>query len=324
MGRHLFYDERLSGNGTQACADCHQQSKAFSDSEILPQGSTGEFLDRNSQALVNTSYNGSYTWANNSLVRIEKQILIPLFSEEPVEHGITDFNKDAILETLRQEPKYPELFAAAFEVTPENIDYDHVVDAIAVFVRGINSFNSPYDAYLQGDENAISESAKRGEALFFGERFECFHCHGGYNFSDSTVDRSMTFFEKPFHNTGLFNIDGNGAYPENNTGIMALTGLNSDMGKFRAPSLRNVALTAPYTHDGSVVTLRDMLEIYAAGGRVVEEGEFAGDGRANPFKDGLITGFSASDQELDDVLGFLNSLTDEDLVNNQRFSNPWE
>ena len=324
LGRHLFYDKRLSGNGTQACADCHQQSKAFSDSEILPKGSTGAFLDRNSQSLVNSSYNASYTWANNSLVRIEQQILIPLFTEEPIEHGINDFNQQAILEQLRQEPKYPQLFADAFNTNINNIDYGHIVDAIAVFVRGINSFNSPYDAYIAGDLNAISASAKRGEVLFFGERFECFHCHGGYNFSDSTIDRTMTFFEKPFHNTGLYNIDGNGAYPPDNTGIMSGTNLDSDMGKFRAPGLRNIALTAPYTHDGSVSSLREMLEIYAAGGRVIEDGEFAGDGRVNPFKDGLITGFPASDQDMEDVIDFLNSLTDEQLVSNKRFSNPWE
>ena len=322
LGRALFYDRRLSGNGTQGCFDCHKQALAFSDGVALPQGSTGQTLARNSQGLANTSYNASYTWANTSLVRLEKQILIPLFGEDPIEHGINDANRDTILANLSQDPTYQTLFNEAFGVSSDQINYNHIVSAIAAFVRGINSFNSPYDAYIEGDTDAISSSAKRGEQLFFGERFECFHCHGGYNFSDSTVDRTLVFFEKPFHNTGLFNIDGNGAYPENNEGIKAITNLDSDMGKFRAPSLRNIELTAPYTHDGSVTTLREMIEIYMAGGRNIDSGPHAGDGRENPFKDGLIRSFSASEQDIDDVIAFLNSLTDEELINNPRFSNP--
>jgi len=324
LGRHLFYDKRISGNGTQSCSDCHQQTLAFTDGKILPQGSTGQTLSRNSQGLVNNSYNASYTWANTSLVRIEQQLLVPLFGNDPIEHGINDSNREAILETIKLEEKYQTLFPEAFDITYEQISFDEIVNAIAIFVRGINSFNSPYDKYLEGDTTAISDSAKRGEALFFGERFECFHCHGGYNFSDSTIDRTVKSFEKPFHNTGLYNIDGNGAYPSNNIGLMDSTTLAKDMGKFKAPSLRNVALTAPYTHDGTVATLREMLEIYAAGGRVIESGEFAGDGRANPFKDILVPGFSATEQELDDVVNFLNTLTDESLITNERFSNPWE
>lgn len=324
LGRHLFYDRRLSGNGTQSCADCHQQALAFSDGLTLPLGSTGEQLARNSQSLINTSYNASYTWANTSLVRLEQQILIPLFGEDPIEQGINDVNREDVLETLRQETKYAQLVNDAFNEDISQLNYSHIVNALAVFTRGINSFDSPFDAYQEGDETALPASAIRGMNLFFGERFECFHCHGGYNFSDSTIDRTLIFFEKPFHNTGLYNIDGYGAYPENNTGIHSGTGLDSDMGKFRAPSLRNVALTAPYTHDGSVESLREMLEIYAAGGRVIETGEFAGDGRENPFKDGLITGFTASEQEFEDVISFLESLSDEDVISNPRFSNPWE
>lgn len=324
LGRHLFYDKRISVNGTKSCSSCHQQAHAFTDGKITPEGSTGQILARNSQGLVNNAYNASYTWANSSLVRIEQQLLIPIFGEDPIEHGINESNLETILDTLKQDEQYQALFPAAFGLSIDDIDFDQVIQAIAIFVRGINSFNSPYDQYQAGDTSAISDSAKRGSQLFFGERFECFHCHGGYNFSDSTIDRSMIFFEKPFHNTGLYNIDGNGAYPPNNIGLMDSTLLARDMGKFKAPSLRNVALTAPYTHDGSVSSLRDMLEIYVAGGRNIETGEFAGDGRANPFKDILVSGFSASDDEIDDVVNFLNTLTDESLINNKRFSNPWE
>lgn len=324
LGRHLFYDKRLSGNGSLSCSSCHQQDKAFSDGIALPTGSTGETLARNSQSLVNVSYNASYTWANLSLVRLEQQALIPLFGESPVEQGINDSNQDEVLTRIATEPTYATLFRNAYGNVDSAINLSNIVDAIAVFVRGINSFNSPYDHYLEGDNNAISESAKRGAQLFFTERLECFHCHGGYTFSDSVVDRSVTFFEKPFHNTGLYNIDSLGSYPPNNTGLNLQTGLQKDMGKFKAPSLRNVALTAPYTHDGSVATLEEMIRIYAAGGRVIESGPYSGDGRDNPYKDGLITGFEINDEEVDDLVNFLNALTDTDVTTNERFSNPWE
>ena len=134
----------------------------------------------------------------------------------------------------------------------------------------------------------------------------------------------MTFVNRPFHNTGLFNIGGTGNYPPDNTGLFDLTGDPSDMGKFRAPSLRNIALTAPYMHDGSVATLDEVLDIYAAGGRVISEGPNAGDGRQNPFKDSFVNGFEMSPQDKQDVLAFLESLTDQSFVANPRFSNPWE
>ena len=121
------------------------------------------------------------------------------------------------------------------------------------------------------------DSAKRGLDLFFSEELECFHCHGGFNFSQSTIHQGKAFTEIEFHNTGLYNIDGQGAYPADNTGINEITLRPEDMGRFRAPTLRNVALTAPYMHDGSIETLREVIvDHYAVGGRTIKSGPNTG------------------------------------------------
>lgn len=321
LGRHLFYDSRLSTNGTISCSSCHKQDKAFSDGLTRPFGATGEQHTRNSQALVNVAWASTVTWGNPSLGTIERQILLPLFGDDPVEHGLNEANSEQVLRSLQADPVYGPLFQAAF---PEQSDpmfgdlaWDNLVKALASFVRGLVSFDSSFD------RGELSEAARRGERLFNSERLECFHCHAGYNFSDATVDRLTTVNQLMFHNTGLYNVDGMGGYPEPNTGRHEVTGKPSHMGQFRAPTLRNVALTAPYNHDGSVATLEDVIRNYAAGGRVLTSGPNPGDGRMNPFKDGFITSFPISEQEIDDVVAFLESLTDESFVSNPRFSNPW-
>jgi len=324
LGRHLFFDRRLSGNGTQSCGSCHEQALSFTDGLAKSVGSTGQVLARNSQSLLNVAYNATLTWANFSLVTLERQALVPLFGEDPVEQGITDANRDDVLQRIIDEPRYVGLFKDAFPNRVAPIDFANVVDSIGSFVRGLVSFDSSFDRFLQGDANALSESARRGRTLFNGEELECFHCHGGYNFSDSTVDRNMTFVSRPFHNTGLFNIGGTGAYPEDNSGLIELTGKPSDMGKFRAPTLRNIAITAPYMHDGSMSSLGEVIDFYAAGGRNIESGPNTGDGRFSPFKDGFISGFDLTEQDKTDLIVFLNSLTDNTFLTNPRFGNPWE
>jgi len=323
LGRHLFYDERLSGNGTQSCASCHQQDKSFTDGRAQAFGSTGELHPRSSMALVNIAYVPTLTWANPNLRHLEQQILMPLFGQNPVEQGITESTWPLIISNLRADPKYQLLFADAFPTADELFTQEQIVDTLAVFVRGLISFNSPFDRFQRGELAALSASAQRGRQLYFSERMECFHCHGSYNLTDSNMDRTMSFVERPFHNTGLFNIGGRGDYPNNNRGIFELTQKASDMGKFRALSLRNIELTAPYMHDGSIATLSEVLDFYAAGGRQITEGANAGDGRKNPFKDGFVTGFTMDADEKDDLIEFLKSFTDRDFVTNPRFANPW-
>lgn len=323
LGRHLFYDKRLSGNGTMSCGSCHQQGKAFSDGLTLAMGSTGETHPRNSQGLTNIAYNASLTWASTVLLTVEKQVFVPLFGEAPVEHGLTRDNWPTAVAALQAESRYLELFQKAFPGEAETFTEAQITKALAVFVRGLTSFDSAYDKHLDGDSSQFGPSAGRGEKLFFSEKMECFHCHGGYNFSDSTADRTMSFINRPFHNTGLYNIDDQGKYPEGNRGIFEQSGRENDMGRFRAPSLRNIAKTAPYMHDGSVADLSSVLDFYAAGGRNIESGPHQGDGRRNPYKDGFVTGFALSESEKRDVIAFLESLTDESFLTNPRFTNPW-
>ena len=126
-----------------------------------------------------------------------------------------------------------------------------------------------------------------------------------------------------FTATGLYNVDGAGAYPSENTGLFDMTGNRRDMGRFKAPTLRNIAVTAPYMHDGSVATLDDVIAHYARAGRLVDDGDYAGDGKRNPYKSEFIRGFELSDEEHADLVAFLQSLTDENLLNDPRWANPF-
>ncbi len=323
LGRHLFYDKRLSGNGQGSCSSCHQQEYAFSDDRALAVGSTGEIHPRNSMALVNVAYNATLTWAHPDLEEIEKQVAIPMFGTHPVEMGITG-HEEEVLNRFVQDPLYGELFGRAFPQDSDPVNWGNIISALASFTRSLVSGNSPYDRFVfQGDSEALTPSAKRGMELFLSEDFECHHCHGGFNFSTATVHAATAFPEKVFHNTGLYNLGG-GAYPSGNGGVFEVTHRNEDMGKFRPPTLRNVAVTAPYMHDGSIATLEEVIETYASGGRLIEDGPLAGDGRRNPHKSGFVPGFPISEQEKSDLLAFLRSLTDETFLKDQRHSDPFQ
>jgi cytochrome c peroxidase len=322
LGRYLFYDVRLSGNGTQSCSSCHLQALAFSDGRALPVGSTGDVHPRNAMSLTNSAYSATLTWANPNLTLLERQIPIPMFGEHPVELGITG-NEEAVMARLRADARYQQMFIAAFPNQGDPFTFSNITLALSSFTRTLISGNAPYDQYLRGDTTAMSESAQRGMELFLSEGLECHHCHTGFNLTLSTVTANTTFEERPFFNTGLYNIGGTGAYPIGNTGLHEITNISTDMGRFRPPTLRNIALTAPYMHDGSLATLRDVIQFYMDGGRVIESGEYAGDGRANPYKSGLVPGFTLTDQEIDDLIAYLQSLTDEEFITDPRFSDPF-
>ncbi len=322
LGRYLFYDQRLSGTGTMACSSCHFQEFAFTDQRALPVGVTGDIHPRNAQTLTNVAYNATLTWANPNLLTLERQIVIPMFGEHPVEMGITG-NEDIVLERFTRDAQYRELFAAAFPNQTDPITFNNIVLALSSFNRTLISGDSPYDRYLRGERDALSESAQRGMALFFSEELECHHCHTGFNMSLSTISANTTFEERPFFNTGLYNIDGRGAYPPDNTGTHEITNRANDMGRFRPPTLRNIALTAPYMHDGTFATLEDVIQFYMDGGQHIEDGDYAGDGRANPYKSGLVAGFSLTPQEIDDLVAYLESLTDDTFITDPRFANPF-
>ncbi|QSQ22163.1 di-heme enzyme [Pyxidicoccus parkwayensis] len=323
LGRHLFYDTRLSGNGTQACASCHEQKRAFTDGRATPVGSTGDHVARNAPGLANVAYLSTFTWANPQLESLEAQALVPLFNEVPTELGLAP-RLDEVLGRLKEDARYTELFHAAFPKDAEPVNKDAIVKALASFQRTLLSGSSPYDRYLQGDNTAMSQQAKRGMELFFGERAECYHCHSGPHLTNSFRSKDTKLQERQFFNTGLYNVDGHGAYPPDNPGLFEFTRKDSDQGRFRVPPLRNVALTAPYMHDGSIPTLEAVIDHYTSGGRNVTEGPFVGDGRANPNKDPLVRPFALSESERADLVAFLESLTDTAFTEDARFSNPWE
>lgn len=326
LGRHLFYDKRLSANQTQSCESCHFQILAFTDGELRSTGSTGQQLTRNSQGLGNAMYHSTLTWANDGFFELEDQLQVPIRSDNPVELGVTDAVVDEVLARFDEDPMYVQMFVDAFPESDTGATINKIVFALASFCRSLVTAGSDYDRYVLGDSTALTDQQKRGFSLFNGEKFECFHCHNGINFSTSyrDVNSNSGTLRFPFFNNGLYNINGDGSYPEIDQGIFDLTSDPSDKGFFRPQSLRNVAITAPYMHDGSIETLREVIEHYARGGRVIESGPNAGDGRLNPLKSGLIQGFDATEEEIDAVIAFLESLTDYDFITDPRFSNPFD
>ncbi|MDG1816899.1 MAG: di-heme enzyme [Glaciecola sp.] len=338
LGRAIFYDKNLSFNQQQSCESCHQQQFAFAEPMITSIGTTGQTHRRNAPALVNIAYNKTLTWAHDGLTSLEQQILLPMFGESPIELGITNHDAEVLARFSTQE--YLALFDQAFP--GQEVSFDLIVKSLASFVRSLISLNSPFDQYAyQADDNAISPSALRGMNLFFSEKLECHHCHGGFNFTQSTSHEKQLIDRRPFHNTGLYNVENNVAnnlannlankvtnsmqstgYPTADIGLEEISTLARDNGRFRAPTLRNVEVTAPYMHDGSINTLSEVLDFYAAGGRNIKEGKYKGDGRENPLKSAFIKGFEMSEQDKEDLLNFLKTLTDQSFLVNPEFAKP--
>jgi cytochrome c peroxidase len=322
LGRYLFYDRRMSVNGTQSCASCHKQELAFTDGKPQAVGATGELHPRGAMSLVNIAYGAVLTWSNPNESSLEHQALTPMFGEHPVELGMKG-DGGSYIQILRSDPKYRERFAAAFPSESDPFSIANITKAIACFERTIISARSPYDRYhYDRDDSAVSDSAKRGEVLFFSEPLSCFRCHGGFNFSDSSDYEGRRGREIQFHNTGLYNVAGPTSYPQPNAGIYKYTKQPGDVGKFKTPTLRNIALTAPYMHDGSAKTLDEVLDHYSAGGRTIANAANSGEGFHNPNKDPLIRGFKLSQADRADLIAFLQSLTDDTIIHDKKFSDP--
>ena len=316
LGKKLFFDKSLSANQQQSCESCHFQAFAFAENRSVSQGSTGEIHRRNAPALVNIAYNKTLTWAHDGITTLERQILIPMFGESPIELGITGHEAKVLARFDSQ--VYQALFEQAFDGQP--LSFELIVKALASYVRSLISLNSPFDRYAYfGDDDAISASAIRGMDLFFSERLECHHCHGGFNFTQSTGHEQQLLDRRPFHNTGLYNVEGSSAgYPQKDIGLAEISTLAKDNGRFRAPTLRNIRYSGPYMHDGSVATLSEVIDIYAAGGRNIAHGLYQGDGRANPLKSQFIKGFELTAEEKQDLLAFLDALTDQAFLTSSK------
>jgi cytochrome c peroxidase len=276
-------------------------------------------------SLVNVAYARVLTWANPTLKRLEDQALVPMFGDHPVELGLglgVD-RSDAWLGRLKQNAVYQRLFGAAFPGVPDPMTRDRVTKALATFERSIVSARSPYDRYhFDRDDTAITDAAKRGEVLFHSRPLSCFTCHGGVHFSGA-MGSGMAPVGVEFHNTGLYNLPGLLSYPAENLGVYETTRQIADVGKFKPPTLRNIAVTAPYMHDGSAATLDEVLDHYVAGGRTIHDGPYRGVGHDNANKAQAIHGFTLTGEQRRDLLAFLQSLTDDALLHDPPFANPW-
>ncbi len=317
LGDKLFNDKQFSTTGEVSCATCHATDKAFTDSPLpVSQGIEKKTGTRNAPTVINAAYFHSQFWDGRE-PDLESQSGQPFLN--PVEHGLKDYNP--ILEIVRTDPEYQSLFKEVFNKEGEDITIDEVKKAIASFERTIISGDSPFDHYYYGgDKGAMSEAAVRGLKVFVGQG-RCVSCH-------TMTDTHALFTDNRFHNLGVSfsRIDKDlkemaTAFTEAknegaNVDIAILTNQNiselgrfaitdqwRDIGSFKTPGLRNVEVTGPYMHDGSLITLDDVVEFYNLGG-ILEEGD-----PVNSFQSGGIRPLNLSDEQKSDLVEFLGALT---------------
>lgn len=310
LGKRLFEDKRFSADGTISCASCHMPELAFTDGKPVSEGIRAQKGTRNAPTVVNAVYYTSQFW-DGRRATLEEQAMDPFVN--PIEHGLKDHTP--ILEVIRKDRQYVEDFQKVFGVTPDKITIDHVVKAIASFERTVISGDSPFDRYLYGgDKTAMSESAIRGLDVF-RNKGRCVDCH-------KIEQTSATFTDSDFHNLGVgfkrieprlrkivaefraakqkgVSVDEAVLTQADvsELGRFAVTGRIQDLGRFKTPTLRNVAVTAPYMHDGSQKTLEEVIDFYDKGGE------------KSPFLSGSIRPLNLTDQEKKDLVEFLKALT---------------
>lgn len=283
LGKRLFYDTSLSQDSSISCASCHRASLAFSDEVAFSLGVGGELGTRNSPSLANVAYQPYFT-REGGVPTLEMQVLVPI-----QEHNEFNFNILLIADRLSTDSSYVKMAQDAYN---REIDAFVITRAIACFERSLLSGYSPYDQYHHYNRpSSLSAAAIRGMDLFFSERTNCSKCHGDFNFTNYA-----------FENNGLYEV-------YSDEGRFRLTGEASDRALFKVPSLRNVELTAPYMHDGSLETLKEVIEHYESGGK------------NHPHKSELVKPLNLSESEKQDLVEFLKSLTDETFISNPLFAN---
>jgi cytochrome c peroxidase len=309
LGRYLFYDLRMSANGEGSCSTCHIQRYGFTDQKPVAIGVTGQSHPRRVMPLANVAWFAVFNWANPNVTLLEDQSTTPLFNNHPIELGL-DQKNDKFLKVIATDPVYTRLFPQAFPRHQGPYTFLEIRQTLAAFERTLVSGNSPYDRFrYRHEDNAISDSAKRGEDLFFHAPLSCTRCHGGFTFGGETIYQTTdSAHGMEFQNNGLYNLPGAFSYPADNLGLYETTYNPADIGKFRPPSLRNVAVRAPYMHDGSLRTLDQVLDHYAHGGQIISSGPNAGDGSKNPNKSRFVSGFTLTPQQREDLKAFLESL----------------
>ncbi|MFQ5662717.1 MAG: cytochrome-c peroxidase [Terriglobia bacterium] len=288
LGRKLYYDPLLSVDNTVSCASCHAPYLGFSDGKPVSEGVNGQTGTRNAPTVINAAYLTTQFWDGRA-PSLEKQ------AEGPVQNPVEMANTlEAVEKKLTADPTYRAAFKAAFG--RDRISYEMVEKAIASFERTVLAGNSPFDRYFyQGDNTALSESAKRGLEVFRNpDQGNCAACH--------TIGKNYALFtDNKFHNLGVGVTTGvTGEAVLSDLGRYEVTQNEADQGAFKTPTLRNIAHTAPYMHDGSLKTLKDVIDFYIGGGN------------SNPYLDPEIHALDfLSGQERDDLLAFLESLTGE-------------
>lgn len=274
LGRVLYYDKRLSADDTVSCADCHNPDFGFTDGKPVSTGIRGQKGGRSAPTVINRLYSVEQFWDGRAAT-LEEQAKGPIAN--PIEMGNTH---EAVVAKLKGVKGYAPLFKQAFG--SEEITIDLVAKAIATFERTIVSGNAPYDRYKAGNKAALSESARRGFDVFFNKA-KCDQCHIGVNFTDGSFNNLGVGMDKP----------------EPDMGRALITKRASDNGVFKTPTLREIARTAPYMHDGSLATLEDVVEYYNKGGN------------PNPNLDQRMKKLDLTDQDKKDLVEFLKSLSGE-------------
>jgi cytochrome c peroxidase len=283
LGRKLFYDKKLSRNNTVSCASCHNPHLGFTDGRQLSKGVGGMTGIRNAPTLLNAAYSSLQFWDGRGF-SLEAQAAFPI--ADPTEMNQTH---EVSVSKIRNDPAYKAEFVKAFG--PGTITLGKIEKSLASFERTLLSGNSPFDQYqFGGNKKALTPAAIRGLTIFTDpKRGNCATCH--------TINEKYALFtDGKFHNTGA-GVDGEGEFPD--LGRYNQTKLESDKGAFKTPTLRNVALSAPYMHDGSLKTLKDVVDFYVGGGN------------SNPYLDKEIKAINLSGQDRADLVEFLRSLTGE-------------
>ncbi len=276
LGKLLFFDTRLSANGTIACASCHKPSLAFTDGQPVSTGIHRQQGGRSAPTAINRVFSAAQFWDGRAAT-LEAQSVGPFVS--PVEHGFP--NHEALVATVRGITGYQPLFERAFGPTPVTVDL--IGKAIASFQRTLLSGNSPYDRFSEVDEaGALSDTAQNGFRVFLGKG-QCLRCHFGFNFTDEQFHNLGVGWEQDNRDPGRYDVTNN---PE-------------DRGAFKTPTLREIARTAPYMHDGRFATLRQVIDFYDQGGT------------PNPHLDPAIKPLKLTEREKDDLVEFLHALNGE-------------
>ncbi len=313
LGKRLFHDKRFSANSKVSCATCHDSAKAFTDHAPVSEGIGQLKGARNAPSVINAAFAKTQFWDGRA-ADLEAQSIQPMLN--PLEMGMND--EQAVLAVILKDSSYPQQFAEVFDIEPANIDIEHVAKALASYERTLISGNSPFDRYyFENDQQAISQSAKRGLSVFFNSA-ACASCH--------TLDSGFALFtDDEFHNIGvgyhrIAVVLEKLAYQQKTelslANIQALSGDNApelgrflvsqrllDLGAFKTPTLRNIEKTPPYMHDGSLQTLEEVVDYYNTGGAM------DGIRPENRFIDPRIRPLHLTDQQKSDLVAFMRSLT---------------